>query len=294
MIQPACTELPGVDFVHDSRALGRRKIARVLVPNGSPPDGGWPACYLLHSYGGNRCSWLLNAGTVPLFDDIDAVFVFPESGRRWFINDISGRRYADYFVADLLPAVEQQFPCRTSRESRVIGGFSMGGAAAVYLSLIYPELIGAAFSYGGAFYASDRVGDPYADLRHSDCMMPTETDHNRVWGRPGSPVREYYDPDQLLAQAARQPQQPSIAIEVGIQDYPRVLTQNRRMHTALTSVGMRHSYAERAGDHTWPFAIAAATRFLSNTASGRRVPDLPAPPSIPYGEASIYPETRYL
>ena len=34
-------------------------------------------------------------------------------------------------------------------------------------------------------------------------------------------------------------EQPSIAIEVGLDDHPRVLAQNRRMHTALTSVGMR-------------------------------------------------------
>jgi putative tributyrin esterase len=270
LIQPARTDLPGVDFAHDSRALGRRKITRVLAPKGPPPDGGWPTFYLLHSHGGNRCSWLLHGRNAPLFSEIDAIFVFPESGRRWFINDISGRRYADYFVRDLLPAVEAQFPCRRSRESRVVGGFSMGGAAAVYLSLIHSELIGSAFSYGGAFYASDRVGDPYADLRHTSCMMPTETDHNRVWGPPGSPVRKQYDPDRLLAQAARQPQQPSIAIEVGLHDYPRVIAQNRRMHRALTSVGMRHSYAERPGDHSWPFAVAAATRVLFSSTIGPR------------------------
>jgi enterochelin esterase-like enzyme len=273
LIQPARTELPGVDFAHDSRTLGRTKAACVLVPQGRPPDSGWPTCYLLHSYGGNRFSWLFNGGEAAMFGEIDAVFVFPESGRRWFINDISGRRYADYFIADLLPAVEAQFPCRKSRESRIVGGFSMGGAAAVYLSLIHPELIGAAFSYGGAFYASDRVGDPYADVRHTNCMMPTEADHNRVWGPPGSPVRKRYDPDRLLAQAARQPQQPSIAIEVGLHDYPRVLAQNRRMHAALTSAGMRHGYAERPGDHSWPFAVAAATRILSSSAIGlRRAP----------------------
>lgn len=261
MIHPVRSELSGVDFAHDSRALGRTKIARLLVPNGPPPDGGWPTCYLLHSYGGNRYSWLLNGGDAGLFDgEIATVFVFPESGRRWFINDISGRRYADYFVADLLPAVEAEFPCQSSREARFVGGFSMGGAAAVYLSLIRPDLIGAAFSYGGAFYASDRVGDPYADLRQTNCMMPTEADHNRVWGPPGSPVRQQYDPDRLLAQAACRPHRPSITIEVGLRDYARVLAQNRRMHRALTSVGIPHSYAEREGDHSWLSAVASASR----------------------------------
>lgn len=253
-----------MDFVHHSPILGRGKTARVLVPAGPPPAGGWPTCYLLHSFGGNRRSWLLNGGP---FDELDAVFVFPESGRRWFINDVSGRGYADYLVADLLPAVEARFPCRRSRGSRVVGGFSMGGAAAVYLALVHPGLIGAAFSYGGAFYACDRVGDPYAEVRHTDCMMPTEADHDRVWGPPGSAVRQRYDPDRLLARAVRRPQ-PAITIEVGLQDYPRVLAQNRRMRAALTSAGVRHHYAERPGDHTWPFAAAAATRFLTGLRTG--------------------------
>ena len=200
---------------------------------------------------------------------MDMVFVFPESGRRWFINDVCGRRYADYFVADLIPAVESEFPCSRTCKSRVVGGFSMGGAAAIYLSLVYPELIGASLSYGGAFYASDRIGDPYADQRHEGCMMPTESEHNRVWGPPDSDVRKQYNPDRLIAHAARKQQRPTMAIEVGVDDYPRVLQQNRRMHTVLTSVGMRHSYAERAGDHSWPFAIAAAVRVLSQLRDDR-------------------------
>ena len=65
----------------------------------------------------------------------------------------------------------------------------MGGAAAIYMALVYPELIGASLSYAGAFYASDRTGDPYQDQRHEECMMPTENEHNRVWGPPGSDVR---------------------------------------------------------------------------------------------------------
>jgi putative tributyrin esterase len=194
---------------------------------------------------------------------MNMVFVFPESGRRWFINDVSGRRYADYFVADLIPAVEAEFPCSRTRESRIVGGFSMGGAAAIYMALVYPELIGASLSYAGAFYASDRTGDPYQDQRHEECMMPTENEHNRVWGPPGSDVRKQYDPDRLIGHAARKQQRPTMAIEVGVDDYPRVVQQNRRMHAALTSFGMEHRYEERAGDHSWPFAIAAALRILS-------------------------------
>ena len=84
--------VPGVDFEHDLHALRRRKLARVPALDDRPPDGGWPTCYLLHSFGGNRCSWLCNCEGVAPFVDMNMVFVFPESGRRWFINDVSGRR----------------------------------------------------------------------------------------------------------------------------------------------------------------------------------------------------------
>src|SRR5688572_25882409 len=131
-------ELPGTDFHHYAAFLGRKKIVRILIPSGIPPQSGWRVCYLLHPFGGNRLSWLRYLDISPFKRGCDLLLVFPESGRRWFINDASGNRYEDYIIEDLVPAIDAAFPTDQRAESRMIGGFSMGGATAVYLVLRHP------------------------------------------------------------------------------------------------------------------------------------------------------------
>ncbi len=270
-------ELPGTEFRHYSAALGRTKTARVLVPPRRPPEQGWPTCYLLHAFGGNRLSWLRCFDPSSVMVDFGALLVFPESGRRWFINDASGNRYEDYLVNDCVPAIDAAFHTNRSAESRSIGGFSMGGAAAVLLSLLYPDIFASSFAYAGAFYASRREGDPYAAFRANGCFMPTESEHERVWGAVGSHVREMYDTDRLIKRASRRRAWPKIILEVGVDDYERVVAQNRKVHRALDDAGLKHVYAEYPGDHSWPFAAASAKRaipkLISNGSGDRSCED---------------------
>jgi S-formylglutathione hydrolase FrmB len=255
-----------IDFRHDAPSLGRTKTARVIVPTGSPPGNRKRTCYLLHAFGGSRLAWPHHLDLSAADPGADLLFVFPESGRRWFINDCMGRRYEDYLVDDLVPAIDAEFPTDRRSGSRIVGGFSMGAATAVYLSLRHPDVFSSSFSYAGAFYASRREGDPYSDLRPNGCMMPTEEEHNRVWGPPGSSVRSAYDPDRLIADAVRRGATPEIIIEVGIGDHPRVVEQNRRMHAALAAAGIAHEYLELPGDHSWASAAASARRCLRKLA----------------------------
>jgi putative tributyrin esterase len=255
MLTVAADRLPGFDFRHDASALGRPKTARVLVPAGAAPADGFPVWYLLHGFGGDRLSWLTASGpALPA----DVIMVLPESGRRWFLNDAAGRRYEDYLLSDLVPAIDAVFD--TDPRARVIGGFSMGGAAAVFLALRHPEVFPAAFSYAGAFYASRREGDPYAGHRSGGCMMPTESEHERVWGPLGSAMRARYDPDSVVAEVDDARSHPAIVLEVGTEDYPRIIDMNRMMHRALDAAGIAHDYAERAGGHKCGDAKPTAAR----------------------------------
>jgi putative tributyrin esterase len=258
----AASALPGVDLRHDARSIGRCKTARVLVPTGTPPRRGWRSFYLLHGFGGDRLTWSRHLDLHGLRQCEDMLFIFPESGRRWFINDVSGNRYEDYVVSDLVSAVDANYPTDPRASSRIIGGFSMGGAAAVYLSLRHPRIFSASFSYAGAFYASRREGDPYSAYRSQGCMMPTEEEHDRVWGPPGSRIRAIYDPDTLIDEAVTNSVRPNMVIEAGTCDYPRVIEQNRRMHTALLGRSLQHVYRECEGDHSWASAAASTKRAI--------------------------------
>jgi S-formylglutathione hydrolase FrmB len=188
--------------------------------------------------------------------------VLPECGRRWFINDVAGYHYEDYLVDELVPAIDGTFPTDPQAEARSIGGFSMGGASAVYIALRHPELFSAAFAYAGAFYASRREGDPYQAYRCSGIMMPTEAEHNRVWGGAGSAVRRIYDPDEIIKNAVLNDRKPRLILEVGLDDYQRVVEQNRIMHAAIHTAGFEHSYRECCGDHSWASALASVKRAL--------------------------------
>ena len=52
-------------------------------------------------------------------------------------------------VAELIPRIDRTYPTLAQAQSRAVVGFSMGGAGAVRLSVMHPELFAAAVSMGG-------------------------------------------------------------------------------------------------------------------------------------------------
>src|SRR5262245_43725435 len=205
-----------------SPALNRIKRVNVVLPRGyGTGDRRYPVLYLLHGYGGNRDTWLYNTGLLGSVRAYSMIVVLPESGRRWFINDYEGNRYEDYLVGELLPLVDETFRTVPDRAGRAIGGFSMGGAAAVFQALRHPDRFGAAASLSGAFEAPLREGDPYAGHRADPgLLMPTVDSHERVWGAPGSPTRRGYDPYRLLDRSTTTA---ALFLAVGTDDYDRMV-----------------------------------------------------------------------
>lgn len=246
-----------------SEALGRQKSVSVVLPPGYAPTGRpFPVLYLLHSYGGNRRTWLTCPNLAESVAAHRLILVMPESGRYWLINDAGGRRYEDYFVQDVVGRVEKRYNTVASRSGRAVAGFSMGGATALFQTLRHSELFSVAGSHSGAFEAPLREGDPYASYRSDRrLMMPTVKDHERVWGPVGSAVRRAYDPYRLLAD--RDPGTPvRFYLDVGEDDYERMVTMNRNMRDALTSSRVPHEYHERPGGHDWDFVQAGLPRLF--------------------------------
>ena len=250
------SRLDSVDRVWPSARLGRDKHVRLLLPRDGRIEG---VCYLLHSYGGNFKSWTERTPLAFLAARLPLLFVMPESGRRWFIDDEEGKPYGSYLLEELMPAVEGEFAPETTRSTRFIGGFSMGGAAAVFHALRRPDLFGAAFAHAGAFHASRRQGDPYAAERASrELLMPDLEAHEAVWGSAGSRTRREYDPVGVVERfaASREPA-PRLYLDVGTDDHRRVIDTVRDFHTILTRFGVRHEYRELPGGHTWDYVSAA-------------------------------------
>ena len=249
----------------DSAALGCPKRVTVLAPGNRRPA---PVVYLLHGFGGNRVTWLRQTHLLRHLQHRQLLVVLPESGRRWFVNDVRGHRYEDYLVAELVPFVDRQYAAVVAGRPRAIGGFSMGGAAALMQALRHPALFSMVASHAGAFEAPARVGDPYALLRSdAETAIPSTAAHERVWGPPGSAVRREYDLDGLLASV-----DPQLAVyaDIGVDDYPRMLAMNRRTAAKLAALDVHSEYHERPGAHDLGFLNRALPHSLDFVAQRSR------------------------
>ncbi|PKW16551.1 alpha/beta hydrolase [Saccharopolyspora spinosa] len=246
-----------------SAAIGRPKSVTIALPPGYSRTGRpFQVVYLLHSFGGNRHSWLSCPRVAEHAARHRLILVLPESGRAWFINDDRGRRYEDYLVGEVVLRVDARFNTVADRTGRAVAGFSMGGAAAVFQTLRHSDVFSVAGSNSGAFGAARRVGDPYHRHRGDrGLMMPTERDHERVWGPPGSRVRRRYDPRNLLVERDRTAPL-AVYLDVGLGDFERMIAMNRAMREELLTHGVPHEYRERPGGHDWRFVDAGAEHLL--------------------------------
>ncbi len=249
-----------------SATLNRTKRINIILPwDCSKGQRRYPVLFLLHGFGGNRDTWLRNSTLLRYAQTLSMIVVLPESGRRWFINDHEAHRYEDYLVHELVPLIDRSMPTMANRGGRAIAGFSMGGAAAVFQALRHPDRFSVAASLSGAFEAPLREGDPYARHRGNPALlMPTIESHERVWGLPGSPTRRRYDPYELIN---RHDHGLPIALylDVGADDFDRMVTMNRSMRLALRGRGLNHEYHERAGGHDWDYvdrALPCALEFV--------------------------------
>ena len=116
----------GHDFAHDSKVLGREKVAHIWPAAGGLASGR-PIFVLLHPFGGNRTSWARHAPDLMATLARDFVVVLPECGRGWFINDHAGKRYEDYLIGELIPLVRETYARgRPGLHRRVFHGRGVG------------------------------------------------------------------------------------------------------------------------------------------------------------------------
>lgn len=261
---PAVATVAGHDFAHDSAVLGRRKLAHVVPPGVAGDAAG--LLILLHPFAGNRTSWLRHAPELIADVSRDSLVVLPECGRKWFIDDHAGARYAAYLTDELLPLVRAEYG---ATGPVTIGGFSAGGAAAFFLALRHPGLFTAALAVAGAFTAGNREGDPYRDVRSGDMMIPTENEHDRVWGPPGSATRAAYAPSALVAALPKAGPRPRFLFEVGTGDFPRMIEASETMAALLEAAGVPFVFSRAPGDHSWAYGAVAMARLA---AASRRAP----------------------
>jgi enterochelin esterase-like enzyme len=149
-VNPQLPKGPGLQHhVLNSIALGCEVGYVVWRPLGYDASKKYPVVYFLHGSNGTESSdaagfsgWVakgIEQGLLP-----PVLVVFPNGG-------LSGYRGAveNMILQELIPLIDQSYPTLAQAESRAVVGFSMGGAGAVRLTVLHPELFAAAASMGG-------------------------------------------------------------------------------------------------------------------------------------------------
>ena len=145
--------------------------------------------------------WLLHGATCDpedflLQDDLlkhaesrDTMYVMPFALNSDYADHMEfagGYPYARHFFEELMPFIRNAFPASAAREDNLIAGYSMGGAGALMLGLMRPELFSVVMPLG----ASQRDAgflQPYLDLTGAQFRTLAESDRKTFPTEYGDP-----------------------------------------------------------------------------------------------------------
>lgn len=175
-------------FAMKSAALGGKILKmNVYLPKGYSRTERYPVLYLFHGLSSDQTYWMPNLDLEKRADALIAagkikplIIVAPQLEASWGLNSANENkvlssdsrmpfvqgRYRDYFVGEVVPYIERHFSTLASRESRMIGGASMGGFAALHIGFSYPELFGKIGGHSPA--VSIGTGDYAANYLYPD------------------------------------------------------------------------------------------------------------------------------
>lgn len=211
----------------------------VVTPDNLSDDERCPVVYALHGYSGDYNDWQRHQPRIKdMADRYKMIIVHPDGRDSWYMDSPANPKVKmeTFFIEDLVPFVDANYPTIADRSKRAITGLSMGGHGALYLAFRHPDVFGNAGSMSGG-----------VDIR----PFPNHWNLDNVLGR----AEEY--PERWEAAAVVnhvkdiKPGQLNIYIDCGVDDF--FAKVNDDLHRALLEAGIDHDYVSRPGAHTWPY-----------------------------------------
>ncbi len=235
--------------IHDgtfmSEAVGRALPYTILLPADFDTAARYPVLYLLHGAYGHHTDWPTLSRLVAHAAGLPLVIVCPEGENSGYMNGANGERWEDMIVRDLPAHIEATYPVRTDREGRAIAGLSMGGFGAFNLGMRHPERYCAVSTLSGAFMMNRYMGWMDADPQFAAALGPAD-----------GPMQREYDPQRIITEAVQTHGPgalPMLAMDTGTGDSVILVASNYKLHRTLTTLGVRHTYREQLGGHTWEY-----------------------------------------
>ncbi len=164
-----------------SDSLQRAQPYLVHLPPGydANPNADYPVLYLLHGKNATYRFWedmglpdvadrLVLAGEIQPF-----IIVMPDGENAYWVNHANnGPRWGDYIGRDLVAEIDARFRTRPDRESRAVGGVSMGGCGALQLGMNYSSVFGIVGAHSPALRTHDTAPSYFGDLAYFNSHSP--------------------------------------------------------------------------------------------------------------------------
>ncbi len=233
----------------------------------------YPVVYLLHGYTDDNTGWLqfgeinryadkaIADGTIP-----PMIIVMPNADSSWYINSYDGKEnYEDFFVDELIPAVEKKFRIKGTRAYRAVAGLSMGGYGSLILAMKHPELFVASAPLSAAVFDDDALVG--MNDKSYDQML------GQLYGRGlkgKSRLNTAWYNNSILKMAAEKPvdelNRVRYWIDCGDDDF--LSKGNCELHILLSERKIPHEFRVRDGAHTWTYwrtGIVDALAFIGQS-----------------------------
>lgn len=250
----------------ESEILSRVMAYRVFLPAASPQGGErYPVVYFLDGMHARPDRWFQRGGLAAAERLLAATTAVPfavvvaDAHNSFYINMSGGRgNYEDYFIKEVLPAMQRRYPIRADREGRALSGTSMGGYGALKLGLKYPDLFGSVSA-------------------HSAMLLPVPLEeipeaYKNSWGWRGFTLAFGNPPDPELWRAndpwalleGRDPAAlPALYFDCGTEDRYGFYDGARVLHRRLTEAGARHEFHLYPGGHGWEYLNSVMDKSLA-------------------------------
>lgn len=236
-----------------SKTLNMTRRMTVYTPPGYEEGKiNYPVLYLLHGMGGDEDAWPTLGRVSEILDNLIAankikpmLVVMPnghvsntaapgESSKgqypiEFFTPDVGSGKMEESFQ-DIVNFVESHYRVKKSKASRALAGLSMGGSHTLFISAHMANT----FDYVGLFSAAFRMGE-----------------------KTKSPVYENFD-NNLVKQ--RDQGYKLYWIGMGKDDF--LYKTGEQYRKKLDDIGMKYTYRESEGGHTWTNWRMYLTEFL--------------------------------
>ncbi len=222
--------------------LGSPMKVTVIVPSEALQADNtkrFPTVYLLNGYGGDYSTW---PGMVTSLDSLSnqygMIFVCPDGRDSWYWDSPIDKnmQMESFFINDLIPYIDQNFPTINDPKKRAITGLSMGGHGSLWLAIRHSDIFGNAGSMSGGVDIR-----PFPNNWKMKLRLGERDENQQSWT------------DHTIAGILPQLKngQLNITFDCGTSD---IFTKvNDELHQALLERGIEHDYTSRPGGHNKPY-----------------------------------------